>query len=53
MSLHKEISFKTEICEHLGASSCLYAQDNAAAYRLKVGLAHPARLQLLGGTGSS
>jgi len=32
MSLHKEISFECEICEHLGASGWLYAEGDAARY---------------------
>ena len=32
MSLHKEISFETEICEYLGANGWLYAEGDAAAY---------------------
>jgi hypothetical protein len=30
MSLHKEISFETEICEHLAANGWLYAEGDAA-----------------------
>ncbi len=32
MSLHKEISFETEICEHLGNNGWLYATGDAANY---------------------
>lgn len=32
MSLHKEISFETEICEHLGAHGWLYHEDDARHY---------------------
>lgn len=32
MSLHKEISFETEICEHLSQHGWLYAKDDAASY---------------------
>jgi type I restriction enzyme R subunit len=32
MSLHKEISFETEICEHLGAHGWFYAEGDAAGY---------------------
>ncbi len=32
MSLHKEISFEQEICEHLGANGWLYAEGDAATY---------------------
>jgi type I restriction enzyme, R subunit len=32
VSLHKEISFETEICQHLGAHGWLYAEGDAAAY---------------------
>ena len=32
MSLHKEISFETEICEYLGANGWLYAEGDAAGY---------------------
>jgi type I restriction enzyme, R subunit len=32
MSLHKEISFETEICERLAALGWLYAEDDAAGY---------------------
>lgn len=31
-SLHKEISFETEICEHLAAHGWLYAEGDAAGY---------------------
>lgn len=32
MSLHKELSFEIEICEHLAAHGWLYAEGDAAAY---------------------
>ena len=32
MSVHKEISFETEICEHLAAHGWLYAEGDAAHY---------------------
>ena len=32
MSLHKEINFESEICEHLGSHGWLYAQGDAASY---------------------
>ncbi|MFZ1529166.1 MAG: type I restriction endonuclease, partial [Ferruginibacter sp.] len=32
MTLHKEISFETEICDHLAAHGWLYAEGDAAAY---------------------
>lgn len=32
MSVHKEISFETEICEHLGGHGWLYAEGDAAGY---------------------
>ena len=32
MSLHKEISFENEICEHLAAHGWLYAEGDAASY---------------------
>lgn len=32
MSLHKEISFESEICQHLGANGWLYAEGDAAGY---------------------
>lgn len=32
MSLHKEISFETEICQHLAAHGWLYAEGDAADY---------------------
>ncbi|MER8898827.1 type I restriction endonuclease [Mesorhizobium sp. M0676] len=32
MSLHKEISFEAEICDHLGANGWLYAEGDASAY---------------------
>ena len=32
MSLHKEIAFETEICDHLAAHGWLYAEKDAAGY---------------------
>src|SRR5665213_1860504 len=32
MTVHKEISFETEICDHLGANGWLYADGDAANY---------------------
>ncbi|HWE20726.1 MAG TPA: hypothetical protein VG758_26705 [Hyphomicrobiaceae bacterium] len=32
MSLHKEISFETEICAHLATHGWLYAEGDAALY---------------------
>jgi len=32
MSLHKEISFETEVCQYLGDHGWLYADGDAAAY---------------------
>ena len=32
MSLHKEISFETEICQHLASNGWLYAEGDAATY---------------------
>ncbi len=32
MSLHKEINFETEICQHLGANGWLYEEGDAAGY---------------------
>ena len=32
MNLHKEISFETEICDHLAAQGWLYAEGDAAGY---------------------
>jgi len=32
MSLHKEISFETEICKHLASHGWLYAEGDASAY---------------------
>lgn len=32
MSLQKEISFETEICQHLGTRGWLYAEGDAAGY---------------------
>ena len=35
MSLHKEINFETEICQHLAAHGWLYAKEDAAGYDRK------------------
>ncbi len=32
MSLHKEISFETKICQHLADHGWLYAEGDAAGY---------------------
>lgn len=32
MSLHKEISFELEICQHLATHGWLYAEGDAAGY---------------------
>ena len=32
MSLHKEINFEAEICEHLGANGWLYSDGDAVGY---------------------
>jgi type I restriction enzyme, R subunit len=32
MSVHKEISFEIEICQHLAANGWLYAEGDAASY---------------------
>ena len=32
MSPHKEISFETEVCEHLADHGCLYADGDAERY---------------------
>ena len=32
MSLHKEISFESDICDHLASHGWLYAEGDAAAY---------------------
>lgn len=33
MSLHKEISFESEICQHLSGNGWLYADGDAAGYQ--------------------
>jgi len=38
MSLHKEISFEDEICEHLAASGWLFADGDATQYDRERGL---------------
>ena len=32
MSMHKEINFEAEICEHLASHGWLYAENDAANY---------------------
>jgi len=32
MTLHKEIHFESEICDHLAANGWLYSQGDAAGY---------------------
>ena len=32
MSIHKEISFESEVCQHLGANGWFYAEGDAAGY---------------------
>jgi len=32
MSLHKEIAFESDICDHLGAHGWLYVEGDAQAY---------------------
>ena len=38
MSLHKEINFEIEVCEHLAAHGWLYAEGDAAKYDRARGL---------------
>jgi type I restriction enzyme R subunit len=38
VSIHREINFESEVCEHLGASGWLYAQGDAAHYDRDRGL---------------
>ena len=38
MSLHHEIAFEREICEHLGANGWLYEEGSAAAYSRELAL---------------
>jgi len=38
MSLHKEIKFEDEICEHLPANGWLYAEKDAADYDRQLAL---------------
>ena len=38
MSLHKEISFEDEICDHLAANGWLYADGDPALYDRKLAL---------------
>jgi hypothetical protein len=47
MNLHKEISFETEICEHLAKHGWLYAEGDAAnAHGSKL---HPQKMKLVKG----
>jgi type I restriction enzyme R subunit len=41
MSLHHEIAFEREICEHLGAHGWLYEEGSAAAYSRELALYPP------------
>jgi type I restriction enzyme R subunit len=41
MSLHHEIAFEREICEHLGANGWLYEEGSAAAYSRELALYPP------------
>jgi type I restriction enzyme R subunit len=41
MSLHHEIAFEQEICEHLGAHGWYYEQGTAAAYSRELALYPP------------
>ena len=41
MSLHHEIAFEREICEHLGANGWLYEEGSAAAYHRSLALYPP------------
>ena len=41
MSLHKEITFETEICQHLAANGWLYAEGDAANYDRALALYPP------------
>jgi type I restriction enzyme, R subunit len=41
MSLHHEIAFEREICEHLGAHGWLYEEGSAAAYNRELALYPP------------
>lgn len=41
MSLHREIAFENDICEHLAAHDWLYAEDEAAHYDRKLALFPP------------
>jgi type I restriction enzyme R subunit len=41
MSLHHEIAFEREICEHLGANGWLYEEGSASAYSRELALYPP------------
>ena len=41
MSLHHEVAFEREICEHLGANGWLYEKGSAAAYNRELALYPP------------
>jgi len=41
MSLHHEVAFEREICEHLGANGWLYEEGSAAAYSRELALYPP------------
>ena len=41
MSVHLEVAFETEICEHLGSHGWLYGQGSAAHYDRKLALYPP------------
>jgi type I restriction enzyme R subunit len=41
MSLHHEVAFEREICEHLGANGWLYEEGSAAAYNRELALYPP------------
>lgn len=41
MSLHHEIAFEREICEHLGAHGWIYEEGSAAAYSRELALYPP------------
>lgn len=41
MSLHHEIAFEREICDHLGAHGWLYEEGSAASYSRELALYPP------------
>jgi type I restriction enzyme R subunit len=41
MSLHHEIAFEREICDHLGANGWFYEEGSAAAYNRELALYPP------------